>query len=139
MFDHSIPIFVLLADFVFNVVPFCWRHFFVIILYFLVYLVVNILGTLSRGKPIYAPLNWFSTQSFIFAGGITVGVILIFAIVKFIQDIKLVHNGYSAIIGTMKDPNHLRKHTNIEQIAQQKDVFGLYNHYKPSRFNSVQI
>lgn len=64
---------------------------------------------------------------------------LLFVILKYINDYKLRRNGYSAFVNSLKDELHIRKVTNIESLAKEKDAFGLYNHYKPSRFHSVNV
>ena len=84
-------------------------------------------------------MDWQSLSGFMYALGCSVAIIIIFVLMKIITDYKLVHNGHGAIVNSQKDRLYVRKHTNIHALAKEKDAFGVYNHYQPSRLQSVNV
>ena len=131
--DHIIPITLLLADYCFNAVPFCYRHVPFISLIGIIYLIINFTATKVEGKPVYPPMDWKTLSGFIYVLGCMVAILFTFVIMKIITDFKLVRNGHGAIVISQKDRFYVRKHTNINALAKEKDAFGVYNHYQPSR------
>jgi hypothetical protein len=137
--DHIIPFTLLTLDYIFNVVPFCWRHFPFVLFFGFVYLVVNFIYTKETGHPPYPALDWETTSGWLWVLGFAAIFVVTFLLLKLLTDCKLVKNGFSTCVNSMKDELHIRKHTNIEEVAHQKDAFGLYNHYEPSRFQSINL
>ena len=137
--DHIVPLSLLFIDYCFNTVPFCFRHLSIVYIIGAIYLSINCIASLSRGNPIYPPLDWTKPIGYICLGGFVVGFALVFTILKFITDFKLIKNGYGAIVNSQKDRLHLRKTTDLGALAKEKDAFGVYNHYQPSRLQSVNV
>jgi len=91
--------------------------------------------TVVRGQPIYPVMDWFSKSSMIlFFCNIPIGFVN-FWLIKLVADFKMRRGGYKMVIACLNDPNHIRNNTDITAIAQQKDPFGLYNHYEDSAMN----
>jgi len=137
--DHVIPFFCLFVDYCFNGVPFCYRHLPFVMLMGIFYLLVNLIATKVRGDPVYPQMDWKTPIGFAYIFGAGLANVLLFIIVKLITDFKLIRNGHGAIVGSQKDRLYVRKTTNINALAKEKDAFGVYNHYQPSRLQSVQV
>lgn len=127
----------MLVDFACNVVPFCWRHLFPVNFIGFLYYLTNFIVHLETGKEVTKHFDWSSVMGWVYIVVSWVVYNLFFICVKFISDYKLNRNGYSTFVNSIRDEFHIRKTTDVEGLARSKDAFGLYNHYKPGRFHSV--
>lgn len=62
------------------------------------YLFVNLTFTKVNGTPVYAPMDWESTEGILTPIGVLVGSIVIFFLVDLLNQQKLKANGYNHIV-----------------------------------------
>ena len=124
--DHSLPLIVLLIDFSMNTVPFCNKHFVLVCAVLVLYLIVNYLVTIFRDKPVYPVLDWDSAFGLSLPPIVFIYLTLVFLPVKWLSHQKLLRNGYSLFLVALY--GDLRAHTNISQLIEEKDVFGITGH-----------
>ena len=87
--DHCIPLILLTIDYMFNLVPFCYRHCSVGATIAMGYLVFNLVYTKVTGEPIYPPLGWKSVMDWLMPVFLFIGMVVIFLILKFLTDLKM--------------------------------------------------
>jgi hypothetical protein len=96
--DHSLPLAVLLADFLFNSQPLIRRHAYIVMALSFVYTAVNFLATKLGDGPVYPTMDWSSLA------GILTPIILIFIagilflLLDLIVAIKLKITGHHRIV-----------------------------------------
>ena len=88
--DHSVPISLLLFDWLFlSAKPFVKRHFSLCLIISIFYLVINITSTKITGTPVYAAMTWNGIGGVIIPLAFIPGGTLIFFILYFLTYIKL--------------------------------------------------
>lgn len=100
--NHGIPVLLLYLDFLFNTVPFCWRHLIFIVVMTYTYLFINIAITKGTGEPVYPGMDWTSWYSWGAMFSWSAIVSLTFVCLKFLSDLKLRYCGYSQCIINMQ-------------------------------------
>lgn len=127
--NHGVPFLLLVLDFFFNTVPFCWRHLILVNILTFTYLMINLAITKGTGTPIYQSLNW---QEFISWTTLVIWPAIVsffFICFKCFSDCKLVKSGFSACVMSMRDEGYIRKNTDLDLLQKEKDTFGVQNHY----------
>ena len=97
--DHVLPLLLLLVDFSMNTIPFCNRHYLLVCVVLLVYMMFNYLVTFIRNKPVYSILDWNSVIGWSLPPASFVYMTFVFGVVKWISNKKLKKNGYEVLFG----------------------------------------
>ncbi len=63
--DHLVPFVLLMIEFIMNRIRFSIRHLVIAAKILVIYGVVNMIYTLSKGEPIYSGIDWKSFDSFV--------------------------------------------------------------------------
>lgn len=126
--DHSVPLAVLLIDFMFNQVPLAQRHFIFMFIIALVYLVINYACTKVEGTPVYPPMDWETPFGIALPFLLIVGALVIFYIFYFITILKLYVSGYIDIVKVVQG---------YQIVAEtDEDVFGHNTHFAAAEPNN---
>jgi hypothetical protein len=87
--DHSLPLFCLLVEYSYNAQPFMKRHIILVLIIIIAYMIVNCSATFIRGEPIYPPMDWVSVSGIVTPLAASVGTILLFYLVIYLNNLKL--------------------------------------------------
>ena len=96
--NHSLPIFCLSLDYLYNAQPFVRRHYSLICFLSCIYLSINFAVVRYTGIPIYDFLNWQSYEGFLWAFAVLLLSFLIFLMLEKLNVIKLKAMGYHQIL-----------------------------------------
>lgn len=105
----------------------------------ILYLLVSFSVTKLTKEIVDPPLDWSSEKGLFCALGIFLSFYVLFIPVKLMTDFKLKRNGHEGIVYSQQDRLFLRKNTDLGELQKQKNAHGIYNHYKPSRLQSITI
>lgn len=89
MIDHSLPLILLVLDFILNAVPVVQRHLAVILAVASLFVIDNFIATKIRGKPVYDILKWNDLASVILTIAIFILLMVLFLILNCINTGKL--------------------------------------------------
>ena len=122
--DHSVPLAVLLVDYMFNQVPFAQRHLIPMLIMAAVYLVINYLCTKSSGVPVYPPMDWQTPFGIALPFLLALGALVIFYVFYFLTILKLYLSGYIDMVRVVQG---------YQIVAEtNEDVFGQNAHFAAS-------
>lgn len=78
-----------------------------------VYLIVNFTFTKLNGTPVYAPMDWETTEGILTPIGVLVGSIVIFFLVDILNQQKLKVNGYKHIVRVAMNKKNPRSNKKV--------------------------
>ena len=101
--DHSLPLVVLMIDYVFlNALSFIPRHFVFVSAASIAYMLLNMAATLHLGQPLYPFIDWKGVTGFCLVPlGMMFGCWLLFRLLELITYKKLKALGYTDIINVI--------------------------------------
>lgn len=86
---HTMPLALLLIEWMMNAAPFAKRHIVIFLTIGISYLILNIIITFSRDKPVYPVFKWTNTASYVTAVATVIATSLIHVALYYINNCKL--------------------------------------------------
>lgn len=87
-----------------------------------VYLIVNFTFTKVNGIPVYAPMDWESTEGILTPLGVLVGSVVIFFLVDLLNQCKLKANGYNHIVKVALNKKNPRSNKKVMDALKNTDI-----------------